>query len=81
LGLGSPLDTRTAGEHAQRARDFGEKYRLERYTTRKIVSSESEAWHFTALASYLAGAQGGYRGPSGSTFVFMTFGDVTITKP
>ena len=65
---------------ARRARDFGERYQLERYTTRKIESSEAEAWQFTALACYLSGAQGGYRGPAGKTLVLMTFGTVTITR-
>src|SRR5947209_19712354 len=37
------------------------------------ISSEDDAWQLTALACKLAGAQGGYRGPMGSTLVFVTF--------
>lgn len=69
------------GRDAALARDFGKRHGLEAFTTRKIVCEEADAWQFTALASYLAKAQGGYRGPSGSTYVFMTFGEVAITKP
>jgi hypothetical protein len=64
--------------HARLAKDFGERYGLEEYTTRKIECGEDLAWEFAAVACHLAGAQGAYRGPSGPTMVFMTFGTVTI---
>ena len=79
-GWDHPSVSEPLAAHARLAHDFGEKYRLERYTTRKIVSTETEAWNFTALACHLAGAQGGYRGPAGTTLVFMTFGEVSISK-
>lgn len=66
--------------HAQLARDFGERHGLARFTTRQIAASEEDAWTFTAVACHLAGAQGGYRGPAGSTLVFMTYGTVTIAQ-
>lgn len=62
------------------ARDFGEAQGLEMLTTRQVEMDEDAAWELTALAVHLAGAQGAYRGPSGSTFVFMTFGEPTISK-
>lgn len=62
-------------------RDFGAAQGLELLTTRKVEISEAEAWELTALAVHLAGEQGGYRGPSGSTYVFMTFGEPSISKP
>jgi hypothetical protein len=34
----------------------------------------------TALAVKLCDAQGAYRGPSGSSYVFMTFGEVQLSK-
>lgn len=67
--------------HAGLVRNFGAAQGLELLTTRKVEISEAEAWELTALAVHLAGAQGGYRGPSGSTYVFMTFGEPTISKP
>lgn len=66
---------------ARKVRDFGEKYGLEALTTRKIYANEEDGWTFTALACHLAGAQGGYRGPAGTTFIFMTYGTVSIFKP
>jgi hypothetical protein len=63
------------------ARDFGDKYGLDRLTTRKLDCDEGEAWSFTALAMHLAQEQGAYRGPAGTTLVFMTFGTVTLSKP
>jgi hypothetical protein len=59
-------------------RDFGERHGLSRYTTPMIRCIEDEAWQFTALACHLAEASGAYRGPSGTTYVFTTFHDVTI---
>ena len=65
---------------ARLVRAFGEKQRLAALTTRKIEASEDEAWDFTALAAYLSGANGAYRGPTGQAQVFMTFGQLTISK-
>lgn len=66
---------------ARACRAFGERYGLTDFTERKLSCSEDDAWRFTALACYLSGATGAYRGPSATTHVFMTFGDVTLTKP
>jgi hypothetical protein len=78
-GWGSPSVPEPVSEHAQLVRAFGEKYGLGALTTRMIEASEEDGWEFTALACHLAGAQGGYRGPAGTTMVFMTFGEVTIS--
>ena len=68
-------------DHARQARAFGEQYGLEWFTTRKLTVTERDCWTFTAVASNLAGAQGGYRGPAGTTTIFLTFGTVTISNP
>lgn len=59
---------------------YGDRHGVKAFTTRKIKCSEGDAWQFAAVASYLTGAQGAYRGPSGSTLVFMTYGTVTLKK-
>jgi hypothetical protein len=41
---------------------------------------EDKAWEFTAVAVRLGSANGAYRGPSGATYVFMTFGEITLQK-
>src|SRR5438270_4719024 len=62
-------------EHAKLCQAYGERHGIDYLTSRKIESScESDAWQLTALACKLAGAQGAYRGPMGSTLVFATFG-------
>ena len=66
--------------NARLVRAFGRRQGLARLTTRKIEASERDAWRFTALAAYLAGANGAYRGPTGPTEVFMTFGEIVIAK-
>ncbi|AFZ18870.1 DUF6882 domain-containing protein [Allocoleopsis franciscana] len=64
--------------HARTLRDYGEAQGVERLTTRKLHCSELEAWELTALACCLCHGEGAYRGPAGTTLVFMTFGKTTI---
>jgi hypothetical protein len=66
--------------HAEQVRAYGEQFNIEELITRKLSCSEQDAWKFTALACKLCDAQGAYRGPAGATFVFMTFGEVSLSK-
>jgi hypothetical protein len=66
--------------HSELARKWGVENAQPKYTARKVSCSEEEAWEFTAVAARLAKANGAYRGPSGTTFVFMTFGQVQLSK-
>jgi hypothetical protein len=66
--------------HALQLRDYGEKHGIAQLTTRKLACSEDDAWRLTALACKLCGAQGAYRVPADSTYIFMTFGNVTLSK-
>lgn len=68
-------------EHARQVREFGERHDIAPLTTRKLECDEADAWEFAALACHLCGAQGAYRGPAGPALVFMTFGEVTLSKP
>ena len=68
-------------EHARRVRAYGEEHGYERLTTQKLACTEHEAWELTALAFLLCRANGAYRGPAGPTLVFMTFGEVRLSKP
>jgi hypothetical protein len=79
-GWDHPSVPEPASHDAQLVHAFGEKYGLAALTTRKIQADETDAWTFTALACHLAGAQGGYRGPAGTTHVFMTYGTVSIRQ-
>jgi hypothetical protein len=63
---------------AELARSFGEMHYLGRYTNPMIRCTEADAWEFTAVALHLSGGEAAYRGPSGSTFLFMTFSGVTL---
>jgi hypothetical protein len=65
---------------AKSVHDYGKRHGLAKMTTRLVKISEQEAWQFTALADYLSSGIGAYRGPVGTTLVFMTFGEVTISK-
>lgn len=68
-------------QHAELARQWGERENVPKFNTRQVRCSEDEAWAFAAVANRLAQAQGVYRGPTGAVRVFMTFGDVTLTRP
>ena len=64
--------------HAKLARQFGEQHEISDYTERKIQCTEDEAWEYTAVAARLGNANGAYRGPSGTTLVYMTFGEIKL---
>jgi hypothetical protein len=40
---------------------------------------EARCWEFTG-AAFMCEAQGAYRGPTGTTYVFVTFGEPRLTK-
>jgi hypothetical protein len=67
-------------KHAQLAREWGATHSLADYTTSLVKCPQDKVWEFTAVAARLAEANGAYRGPSGSTYIFMTFGQITIQK-
>ena len=64
---------------AERLLEYGRERGFEKLTTRKFRCTESEAWELTALAFHICGTSGAYRGPSGSTMVFMTFREIKFT--
>jgi hypothetical protein len=68
---------------AQAVQAFGAVHGLDVLTTRKVAITEEQAWELTALANYLWKGQGAYRGPTNgdTTLVYMTFGELTISKP
>jgi hypothetical protein len=79
-GWDHPSVAAPLAEHAKRLLAFGEKHGIRLLTTRKLDCPEQQCWEFTALACMLCQAQGGYRGPAGSALVFMTFGEVRLSK-
>lgn len=65
---------------ARKVQDYGVEHQIHRLTARKWKAGESDGWQMTALACRLCAANGAYRGPAGSTFVFITFGEVQLSK-
>lgn len=66
--------------HALKLKAYGEEHGIDRLTDPKWIGSEQDAWEMAALAVKLCDTQGAYRGPAGSTYVFMTFGNVKLSK-
>jgi hypothetical protein len=67
-------------KHAELAREWGYTHDMNDYTTQLVQCSQDKVWEFVAVAARLGEANGAYRGPSGSTFIFMTFGQITLQK-
>jgi len=62
-----------------RVRDYGQQRGIARLTSAEWPCTEAEAWRMAALACKLCEAQGVYRGPAGTAFVFMTFEKVVLS--
>ncbi len=67
--------------HARKTYDYGVIHHLSDLTSRILACNEARAWDFVALATHLNEAQGAYRGSTGNTLVFMTFGSATLNSP
>ena len=63
-----------------RVRAYGEQHQIERLTMPSWPAEEMDGWHMAALANRLCESNGAYRGPAGTTFVFITFGEVQLSK-
>jgi hypothetical protein len=63
-----------------RVRQYGEQHAIARLTSAEWPCTEADGWAMAALGCKLCGAQGVYRGPAGTSFVFIAFGDVRLSK-
>ena len=59
-------------------REYGESHDIDWLVAPKWSGSEMEAWEAAALSAKLNESQGVYRGPAGSTYVFIAFGSVNV---
>jgi hypothetical protein len=66
--------------HATITREYGIRRGIAELTTPKMKTTEDKAWEFAALTCKLGGLQGAYRGPAGRTMVFITFGEVKLSR-
>jgi hypothetical protein len=65
---------------ARRVLKYGTERGIAKLTFPKWRATEVDAWAMTAVANRICESNGAYRGPAGSTYVFMTFGVVQICK-
>jgi hypothetical protein len=79
-GWDHPSVAPALSEHAKKVLAYGQEHGFTKLTTRKLQCSEQECWELAALAYLLCGANGAYRGPSGTARVFMTFGELRLSK-
>jgi hypothetical protein len=79
-GWDHPSVAPALAEHAKKVLAYGREHGFTKLTTRKLQCTEEECWELTALAYFLCSANGAYRGPSGAARVFMTFGELRLSK-
>jgi Family of unknown function (DUF6882) len=65
---------------ALKVRKYGEERHIDRLTKSKWKGTEDDAWAMAALAVKLCGEQGAYRGPAGTTYVFIAFGEIKLSR-
>lgn len=78
-GWANPSIPEALQRDALRVKDYGEQRQIARLTSAQWPCTEEEAWRMAALACYLCEAQGVYRGPAGTAFVFITFEKVVLS--
>lgn len=79
-GWDHPSVDPSLAKNANRMLAYGRLHGYPKLTTRQLQITEDEAWELTALAFRVCAANGAYRGPAGTTLVFMTFGEVKLSK-
>jgi len=67
-------------QHASAWRDYGQQNSLPELTTAKLSCDQEHCWTFVAADATMTSAQGAYRGMAGDTVVFMTFGEVQLSR-
>lgn len=65
---------------ALRIRDYGQQHNITRLITAQWPGTEADAWSMASLACKLCDAQGVYRGPAGTSYVFISFSQVNLSK-
>lgn len=80
-GWDHPSVGETLRKHVVLAYEFGVEHQIPEYTSGKVSCTEESAWEFAAVAARLARANGAYRGNAGGPWVYMTFGEIKLTKP
>ena len=63
---------------ARKMKAYGAEKGYAKLSAAKMTCDEQTAWKLASLACMVCEQQGAYRGPAGSTKVFMTFGTVAM---
>lgn len=79
-GWDHPSVVPALAEHARQMLQYGQEHGFARLTTLTFACTEQSCWELTALAFLLCRANGAFSGAAGTARVFMTFGQITLTK-
>jgi hypothetical protein len=66
--------------HARGLRDYRQRFEVVSLPTPKFAADKFQCWSFTVQAFELNAAEGAYRGHSGATFIYMTFGAASLSQ-
>jgi hypothetical protein len=79
-GWANPSIPDSLKRDALRVKEYGQQQNIARLTSEEWPCTEADAWSMAALACKLCNAQGVYRGPAGTAFVFISFATVKLSK-
>jgi hypothetical protein len=79
-GWDHPSVVPALAEHARQMLRYGQEHGFARLTTLTFACTEQTCWELTALAFLLCRANGAYSGPAVPARVFMTFGEIKLSK-
>lgn len=65
---------------AQAVKTFADTYGVAELTTRSIACSFDDCYRIASTASPIGGLQGVYRGDAGGPWVYLGFGEVSLTQ-
>jgi hypothetical protein len=67
--------------HALQLRELGEAQGIDRLTNPEWPAAECDCWYLAAFCCSQSGFRGAYRGLSGDSYVFITFGEPVLDPP
>ena len=80
-GWANPSIRDSMKHDAEKVRAYGQSHVMPALTTPEWKGDKEQAWNMAAIAAKLCETQGAFCGPSGSTFIFFTFGTVKLSLP
>ena len=79
-GWANPSIREGMKHNAEKVCAYGQANQMPALTTPEWKADKEQAWDMAAITTKICDAQGAFCGPSGSTLIFFTFGQVKLSK-